>query len=532
MLSRIFLLIALLSLGLSSCSSPPQNRTAAHGASLDIQNDKLSAALAEAERILARGIGSAEQRLAYATVVGRVSSLWLSLSDAKRSKMNVGPRYMLESRYPAHLRFDELIPAASIKSKEFKTRHLRDGVGAPMVAHWKYTAERKASEPFMPEAGHISPVTATLDFSQAAHGRHTAILTLHDARVTDAVRFQGKNQPLAADFSAHGEYLASIKQARMAGLKALLRSANYMDKLGLLSLEHPAPGKIPLVLVHGLMSRPATWENVIHEFTMDPLIRRHYQIFVFRYPSGVPIGYSSEKLRENLATLHSILVKEGAGSTARNMVLIGHSMGGLVSKAQVQSSSEQRWGSALGTTPELLRIGQKEHDKLRKFFEFEANPNISRVIFAATPHRGSAVADSRLAHFGRKLVSLPVEAFGGTLQVVQNIAQRDPMLSKVFAHGMPTSVDNLSPHSFYVKVANTLPFRAGVHLHSIIGNHDGKALTDPKCSDGFVPYISSHLQGVESELIVTSDHSVHERPEAIQEMRRILHLHLKKLGLK
>lgn len=522
MLFRFSSLIALLSLGLSSCSLPLQNRAAAPGAVSGTQDEKLTAALTEAEQIMTRGINSPEQRQAYAAVVARVCTLWLSKSSA-------GPRYTLGSRFPAHLRFDELIPAASIKSKEFKDRSLRDGVGTPMVAHWSYSAERKAAEPFMSEAGYISPITATLDFGRSLKGQRTATLTLHDPRQTDSVQLQVRSQPLAADFTAHGEYLATIKQAQMAGLKALLRSANHMDKLGLYTLEHPDPAKIPLVLVHGLMSRPATWETVTHTLSADPVIRRRYQIFAFRYPSGVPIGFSSEKLREKLATLHSTLVKEGAGSTARNMVLIGHSMGGLVSKAQVQSSTEQRWLDTLGADSHKLSISEKEHAKLRPFFEFQANPNISRVIFAATPHRGSEVADTRLAHLGRKLVNLPLQAFGGTMQVVQNIATRDPLLSEVFGHGMPTSVDNLSPHSPYVRVANTLPFRAGVHLHSIIGNHDGKALTDPKCSDGFVPYHSSHIAGVESELIVTSDHSVHARPEAIAEMRRILLLHLKHL---
>jgi len=96
---------------------------------------------------------------------------------------------------------------------------------------------------------------------------------------------------------------------------------------------------------------------------------------------------------------------------------------------------------------------------------------------------------------------------------------------------LPTSVDNLSPGSPYVKIANSLPFRSGVHLHSIIGNKEGKPLTDPECSDGFVPYSSSHLDNVDSEFLVRSDHGVHEKPEAIEEMRRILRLHLRQMNL-
>jgi hypothetical protein len=236
-------------------------------------------------------------------------------------------------------------------------------------------------------------------------------------------------------------------------------------------------------------------------------------------------------LREELAKLHAILEKRDTHSLSHHTVLIGHSMGGLVSKAQVQESGDRLWVNLLGDTPQNLGLTKAERDALSSYMEFDPNPSVSRVIFAATPHRGSKVADTRLAHFGRRLVSLPGRTFGATFDILEGIASRDPKLGQVLANGMPTSVDNLSPGSPYVKIATSLPFRKDVHLHSIIGNKEGKPLTDPECSDGIVPYSSSHLNNVESEFIVRSDHGVHEKPEAIEEMRRILQMHLKALGL-
>jgi len=531
------LCIPLIALVLGACSSMPKSvtsRSTGSGYSLrGATSEELEQALADVDRVSTAGLQTKEDRLAYATATERAVALWLSLSDEKsRSQpLAAGDLYRLESSWPKHLKFDELIPANSIKGKHLKRRITREGVGVPFVAHWDFTPDRKAAEPFMSDGGYLTSVTATIDFRRVGKGPRIASLRLHDSRVMEKVRLNGRELPLAADLTAFGEYTMSKKKVQMAGLKALLRSSKFMDKLGLLALEHPDEDRIPLVLVHGLMSRPATWENVINELGADAVIQKHYQVYLFRYPSGVPIIYSSARLREELAKLHAILEKRDTNRLSHHTVLIGHSMGGLVSKAQVQESGDRLWVNLLGDTPQNLSLTKAERDALSSYMEFDPNPSVSRVIFAATPHRGSKVADTRLAHFGRRLVSLPGRTFGATFDILEGIASRDPKLGQLLANGMPTSVDNLSPGSPYVKIATSLPFRKGVHLHSIIGNKEGKPLTDPECSDGFVPYSSSHLNNVESEFIVRSDHSVHEKPEAIEEMRRILHMHLKALGL-
>jgi triacylglycerol esterase/lipase EstA (alpha/beta hydrolase family) len=529
--------LPILALVLGACSSSPKSvNPLSSGSSHSLRgatSEELEQALADVDRVSTAGLQTKEDRLAYATATERVVALWLSLSDEKsRSQpLAAGDLYRLESSWPRNLRFDELIPANSIKGKRLKHRITREGVGVPFVAHWNYTSDRKAAEHFMSDGGYVSSVTATIEFRRVRNGPSIASLRLHDSRVIERVRLNGRELPLAADLTTFGEYIMSKKKIQMAGLKALLRSSRFMDKLGLLALEHPDEDRIPLVLVHGLMSRPATWENVINEFGADSVIQKYYQVYLFRYPSGVPIIYSSARLREELAKLHATLEKRDTRMLSHHMVLIGHSMGGLVSKAQVQESGDRLWVNLLGDTPQNLDLTMAERDALSSFMEFDPNPSVSRVIFAATPHRGSKVADTRLAHFGRRLVSLPGRTFGATFDILEGIASRDQKLGKLLANGMPTSVDNLSPGSPYVKIATSLPFRSGVHLHSIIGNKEGKLLTDPECSDGFVPYSSSHLNNVESEFIVRSDHSVHEKPEAIEEMRRILQMHLKALGL-
>lgn len=531
------LCIPLVALFLGACSSMPKSvtsRSSGSGYSFrGATSEELEQALADVDRVSTAGLQTKEDRQAYATATERAVALWLSLSDEKSrgQPMAAGALYRLESSWPKNLKFDELIPANTIKDKHLTRRITREGVGVPFVAHWNHTPDRKAAEPFLSDGGYLTSVTATIDFRGVAQGPRIASLRLHDSRVVEKVRLNGREQPLAADLSAYGECIMSKKEVQMAGIKALLRSSKYMNKMGLLALESPNEDRIPLVLVHGLMSRPATWENVINELGADPLIQKHYQVYLFRYPSGVPVLYSSAKLREELAKLHTTLEKRDTRLLSHHMVLIGHSMGGLVSKGQVQESGDRIWVNLLGDTPEKLGLTKTERDALSSYLEFDPNPSVSRVIFAATPHRGSKLADSRIAHIGRRLVSLPGRTFGTTFDILQGIASRDPKLGQLLANGMPTSMDNLSPESPYVKIANSLPFRPGVRLHSIIGNKDGKPLTDPECSDGVVPYSSSHLDAAESELIVRSGHGVHEKSEAIEEMRRILKVHLKALGL-
>ncbi|MBE2285117.1 MAG: alpha/beta fold hydrolase [Prosthecobacter sp.] len=525
----IHLLVLCIALCLDACTTTSTGRRSSGGTGAAA----LELALADAEKASTGGLATREARHDYNEAVERAVALWFERSDEKNrsSSMLAGNSYRLQPSWPANLRFDELVPARVIKSKRLRSRVVREGVGVPLVAHWSYSAERKGAEPFMTEGGYFSSVTATIEFRRSGKGPRVASLVLHDSRGLEKVTLAGRRQPLAADLSAYGELLLSHKEIQMGGIKALLRSSDYMSKLGLIALERPSAERIPVVFVHGLMSRPATWENVINELSSDIVLQKHYQVYTFRYPSGVPIVYSAAKLRENLASLHKILEQQGTGRLCHHMVLIGHSMGGLVSKGQVQDSGDRLWVSLLGGTPDKLGLTRSEYDALRGYMEFDPNPSVSRVIFAATPHRGSYLADSTLAHIGRRLVKLPGETFGNAFDILEGIAKRDPKLGELFARGMPTSVDNLSPESPYVKVATSLPFRRGVQLHSIIGNKDGRSLTDPECSDGFVPYSSSHLEGVRSELVVRSDHSVHERPEAIEEMRRILRQHLTGLDL-
>jgi hypothetical protein len=92
---------------------------------------------------------------------------------------------------------------------------------------------------------------------------------------------------------------------------------------------------------------------------------------------------------------------------------------------------------------------------------------------------------------------------------------------------LPTSLDLLEPGAPALEVLVRHEPSPGVHIHSIIGVTHGQGT---KSSDGIVPYTSSHINGVDSEILVPADHQkVHDHPLAVLEVRRILHEHLEEV---
>ncbi|MEZ0389621.1 MAG: esterase/lipase family protein [Verrucomicrobium sp.] len=523
----------------SACTTVPKGG-AAHGATptSGAATTALATALSQAEAKLASGLKTDEDRQAYAQAVEEVVAAWQSQSGQPSQTQAVTVQsgqqtIVLSASWPAEMLFDSLIPARPVGKRKLDHVVQREGVGCPFVARWKSTDERRKTHPFMSDGGYLTPTTATVEFSRGSGGQRLAHLRVHDPRREEFVRIAGTRQPLAGDFSAVSEQILAISQEKgvgMSGLGALRNSSKNLDKLGLMSLEPPSRDRIPVIFVHGLMSRPLTWFNACNELQADESIYKKYQVYFFRYPSGVPVVYSSAKFRQQLSLLHNELERIGNDKAAHHMVLIGHSMGGLVSKMQITSSGDRLWVNVLGAKPQDLGLTKEEMESFRQYLEFHPNPYVDRVIFVCTPHRGSKLAEGFVGAVGRRLISLPTNILGNTFDLLQGQAPTNSRIRQLLEKGVPSSIENLSSESRFVRESIQLPLKPGLHVHSIIGNKDGRKLDDPKCSDGVVPYTSAHLDGVDSELVVRANHGAHETAEAIAELRRILLLHLKSVG--
>ena len=392
-------------------------------------------------------------------------------------------------------------PASQVPHVLVKTWHSRPGVGAPLAVKWKYPAD-KALAKFVSKNGYLSPVTAWLDFSgKETSGEKHVRLSLLDSTVVESVRLHGKAQPLAADISAPlVDRTRDVREVLLA-LRGLIDPEAHDASLTMLQPFDPA--RIPVVFVHGLMSHPRMWRDVINDLMADPEISARYQFWVFYYPTGWPITYSAMRLREELAAADKTV------GPLKNIVLVGHSMGGLLARLQVISPGDSimkaaippdRWAQFKKLPPEHIA---------RKSIEFRANPEIERVIFISTPHRGSRLADRSLATWFTKFIHLPTRLTSAAVDLI-------PSLLTSPSHF--TSISRLSPSNPIYNVLEKLPIR--VPHHSIIGDR-GRGDT-PNSSDGVVPYWSSHLDSAESEVIVPDDHGAFDDPAAIAEIKRIL----------
>jgi hypothetical protein len=415
------------------------------------------------------------------------------IHTATAAKSGICPLPLLDSARPAH----------EVKRVLCKNWHTEDGVGVPYAPQWKRPSNPKMQR-FVSSRSYLEPVTAVISFDSPrnAGGVRTASLTGYDPTSVSRVQLGNTDYPLAADFTAPiVEQSVDIKEFKIA-ITGLIHPGVLDSKLIL--AEPYNPDRIPVILVHGLNSHPRMWRDVINDLRADPQLRGRYQFMLFYYPTGWPIAYSSLRLREELAALEKLVGKP------QKMVLIGHSMGGLLARMQVVTPGRKLWDKRLGTDADTLYQKIPANHLAKRMALFSSDSNIGREIYIATPQRGSGLADLSLTSWFIKILTLPTTITTAMIDLPNHLATQ----------GTLNSVSGLSPANPLYQVLDGLPIQ--VPHHSIIGDR-GHGDT-PNSSDGVVPYWSSHLASSQSEKIVPSNHGAYDDPEAILEMRRILML--------
>ena len=385
--------------------------------------------------------------------------------------------------------------------------------GGVLVGVYKPADPRKY---FLPPVGLAVAVTAALDFTRASSsvtGAHEATLALYDPTRRDIVQIEGAKRPLAADFAAPLAYYPEPGLIR--GLMAMIRPAEYEKLAGLYMLEPYDPDRIPVILIHGLLSIPQMWVPTISGIESDPTLRGRYQFWVFAYPTGDPIALSALELRESLARVYQLYPK------TKGMVLISHSMGGLLSQMQSVTTGRVLWNRVFQSDADQLYAKVPADNVLKRALIYEANPRVARIVFICVPHRGSDLAINWIGSIGIALVRFP----GKILTGIGDFATA-PLEKDIGLKHMPTGINGLSPRSPVLLGMDTLKIQAP--YHSIIGDR-GKGDT-PNSSDGVVAYWSSHLAGAQSELIVPGPHGSFALPQTISELKRILRLNLSAVG--
>jgi pimeloyl-ACP methyl ester carboxylesterase len=416
---------------------------------------------------------------------------------------------------------------SDVKVRGLRNIYRRAGLGAAIVGRVEPMENNAANRWIPPNAR--TPVTAVMRFDGAragmSSGKVRGVLTLYDDSEVYSVRVGAYTVPLESDPSAALAYrlqyspLWDFEIAGFRGQDFSFLNAEKGDTGGLYMLHPYRPGLIPVVFVHGTASSPARWAEMANELLGDRLIASHYQLWFFIYNSGNPVALSAMRLREALLDVRTGVDPDGKDHALDRMVVIGHSQGGLLTKMTVVNSGSRFWDNLSNVPLDKADVDPETRDLLRRALFVKPLPFVKRVVFIATPHRGSFLASNFLGKIANKLINLPGALAKSAVQIGK-LRQASMMGGPV---AIPTALDNMDSSNPFLKTLVTLPIAPGVQAHSIIPvKGDGPA---EEGNDGVVEYKSAHLDGVESELVVRSGHSTQGRPETIEEVRRILYEH-------
>lgn len=436
----------------------------------------------------------------------------------------------------------ELLPASSLSFAGLRSTLRRDGFGAELVA---VAADGPVSatfdvDPDLEEGAGQSPrrpgpawsempataITALLRFPGGNLAEvmttHEVELSTHDPYRDARIELQGQDVPLAANFTAgYGLWLARSGFNRQS-LRSLFGREHAIDRPHLYLMQPYDPDRRIILMIHGLASSPEAWVNVANELMGDEEIRSQFQIWQIYYPTNMPIGFNHYAIRRTLSDALRHFDPQGTAVASRDMVLIGHSMGGVISRLMVSSSGDVLWDRLIAGREIDDGRRQRVQERIGPMLRFEPLPEVERAIFIASPHRGTDAAGTRIGRFVGRLIRMPLTLLESFADVLEDLSHGEGAQAGRGKSRVPNSIDNLDRSNPFVQAAAGLAISPCVRYHSIIAQADpGVPLAES--DDGLVPYWSSHLDGAVSEKILHSAHSVQEIPPAITEMRRILH---------
>ena len=452
--------------------------------------------------------------------------------------------------------------------KTLRNRHTTYGLGVPLIAVRKPRGKDDPREEFYPE-GLSYAVTALLrcpavtsppagSYAGAAgmaaqsssvnpaiyhaassqtlpspvpEQTQVCVLEFFDPLRANQIQLAGNWVPLETDLTAPLAFFLDSPEYRKRdrATEGLLDPDDAQQRRGLYMIEPYDPDRIPVLMVHGLWSSPLTWMDMFNDLRSFPEIRERYQFWFYLYPSGQPFWLSATQLRSDLFAMRQTFDPLAQDDAVDNMVLVGHSMGGLVSRMQTIESGDDFWNLVSENPKDKLIGPPQDVSKLVSALEFRPNQSISRVITIGTPHRGSDLANPTIRWLARQVIKLPRMAVSTSARLIRanpNFFRDTRLLTEANA------VDSLATDSPIFPVMLRAKKSPRVKYHNIVG-----VLEDPPLligakhrGDGVVDYVSATMQDTESELIVDATHTkLHMTGKAIFEVRRILLQHLKEV---
>jgi len=414
---------------------------------------------------------------------------------------------------------DAMIPAQNVRCSGFRTRQTDDGLGLAVVGWQATTPVGVKRAAFEVPTGRAMTLTALLDFTEPG----PPCWRFPNRWSTESLNVGAASHPLAADWTATNAFYWQMGDLDDFTFLNVLLPERYMEETGLYFLEPYDPGKIPVVMIHGLKSSPDAFKHIINSLAPEPWFRERYQIWMYSYPTGNPWLYSAVAFRQYVTAASEFARSQGGGKTLDQMVVLTHSMGGVITRASVTPPGTEFYDAHFKVPIDELEISEGARKLIRQGTLYTPLREPSRVVFMAVPHRGSPLANLRVSLWMSDLIKLPkrltvdlldvtVRSVGGA---VRDVAGK-PRL--------PTSISSLSPNSRGIVALGNLPLPEHVIFHSIQGNLTRRGTENS--SDGVVPYWSSHITPVASEKVLRYHHGVTDAQAACLEVSRILKLHI------
>jgi pimeloyl-ACP methyl ester carboxylesterase len=411
------------------------------------------------------------------------------------------------------------------------------GLGVPLIGI------RKSSQSLAEMDGHYPPdltipLTAFLECGSRYGTGEIASMTLvlFDPLQQSVVQMGSRVVPLESDITTPMAYHMNdpLLSTNVMATFALLNANFAKEFQGIYMLEPYDPDKIPVVMVHGLWSSPVTWLQMFNDLRADKEIRDRYQFWFCLYPTGQPFWESARQVREDLQQLQTDMAKEyrardgGAPVSSREVVLVGHSMGGLVSRMLTVHSRGRFWSLVSESPIESFEGDPAALARLEGTFEFEPVSGITTVVTIGTPFMGSPFASDTVKWLGEKTITLP--------KVIANeystiMKQNRDRLKSDHPLIVATSLDSLAPGNPMLSALQGATAGDHVAYHNIQGILERPStlarLTRLPPGDGVVAAESSDAPFAASQVAVDAEHSVlHQHPATILEVKRILIEHL------
>lgn len=483
-----------------------------------------------AERWLAQDLTSEQRQQAVAYYNQALMPLVrAAISERDTRALNLQLQLLADADENA-VAFEQLVISTDLTAYDpFITPQQDNGIGITVVGQRPNRGNEQ--DKYYPPEGVFRPLTVmpvALDFSDPVLPVLTlrAVLTSSEENLNTGWVF-GQRQ-YALNYDPAAAYLCLVEVAVVGELEqsGLFNADRVEDKLGIYAIEPLQQNKIPVLMIHGLNSSPLIWRRLSWAIMSNPELAARYQVWHAFYPSGPPPFFNAMRLRQRADELLKHISPDLTALAANNMILLGHSMGGIISKTFVQSTGPALWERTFYKTPAKLPVDEPTRKTLQDIFIFSARPYVKTVVFLDTPHRGAGTADGWIGRLASSLITLPgaiKQVFGNMWLALTKEDIKPEMRSYMRGFG-PNSVDVLSPRHPLTQTLNMLPF--SVPVYSVVGNASlAKCTVQKNCelqNDTVVPYSSAHLPQAKDELVVQSAHNSYQSEQAIAFITRIL----------